>query len=216
MKQLALAQEACAILGGRYDHPLTALPGGVSRFLKEELYERLGEIAEALLDGTQKTAAFFIETIFSNPKAFEKYAEVGIDPMAGMAVQGRDVSDPENLKEGEIVLTDRAGKQAERFAADKAKDKIDLATEPWTHVPFAYLKDKGWKGAESGADGPLFRRPPGQAELRGRTRHAQGRGAEAEYDQRLGGISPFHREGCFPRAGRGIGGGCGTTGGTLA
>ena len=162
MKQLALAQEACAILGGRNDHPLTALPGGVSRFLKEELYERLGEIAEALLDGTQKTAAFFIEKIFSDPKALEKYAEVGIDPMAGMAVQGRDVSDPENPKQGEIVVTDAFGKQAERFAADKVEDKIDLATEPWTHAPFAYLKDKGWKGSESDADslyfvGPLAR-----------------------------------------------------------
>ena len=82
--------------------------------------------------------------------------------MAGISVQGRDVSDPENPKEGEIVVTDGSGKKTERFSADKVEDKIDLAAEPWTHAPFAYFKDKGWKGVVKGAGslylvGPLAR-----------------------------------------------------------
>src|SRR5512142_3353783 len=43
MRQASTAQEAAAILGGRADHPLTAVAGGVSRALKPEHQARLAE-----------------------------------------------------------------------------------------------------------------------------------------------------------------------------
>ncbi|MCK7503557.1 MAG: hypothetical protein MZV70_05225 [Desulfobacterales bacterium] len=51
MHALALAQEGAAILGGRSAHPLTAIAGGVSRYLKEDAYLRLADIAEQCLPG---------------------------------------------------------------------------------------------------------------------------------------------------------------------
>ncbi len=153
MKRLALAQEACAILGGRSDHPLTALPGGVSRFLKDELYDRLEEIAEALLDATRKTAVFFTERFFADAKALKDYAEIGPGPLPCLFLDGRDVEDPENVKEGEIAVADPSGKRTGKFATDKVEDNIGLATEPWTREPFAFFKESGWKGVGNGADG---------------------------------------------------------------
>jgi len=49
MHHVALSQEAVSILGGRPDHPVSAVAGGVSRYLKEEYYGRLTQIADSCL-----------------------------------------------------------------------------------------------------------------------------------------------------------------------
>jgi NAD-reducing hydrogenase large subunit len=138
MHHLALAQEAETILGGRHDHPLTAVAGGVSRFLKDDLYERLAEIADACLDFACRLAAKLGVEMLAAEAGNPKLVGIELPPLAAMSV-GAD-----NL----VELTDPDGKSNERFNAEELAAKIGRQKEKWTYKPFAHLKSEKWQHLE--------------------------------------------------------------------
>ena len=151
MHHLALAQEAEAILGGRHDHPLTAVAGGGSRFLKDGLYERLTQITDACLEFACKLAVTLRREILTVEEGESDLFNIGIPPLAAMS-----------LKNGNTVeLTDWKGKSIDRFAAEEIAEKIGQQKEAWTYKPFAYMKNKGWQHLERSEGlffvGPLAR-----------------------------------------------------------
>jgi len=146
MHHLALAQEAEVIIGGRNDHPLSAVAGGVSRFLKEGLYERLAEIAESCVLFAPRLGEFFRTEMFNDGKAMDEFRAVEIHPMAMITLAGAEKS---------IVLKGVTGKETDSFPVARAFEKIGLHTEGWTHMPFAYVMEKGWKGLQAEQTGSL-------------------------------------------------------------
>ncbi len=159
MRHLALAQEAAIILGGRHEHPLTSLPGGVSCYLKNNSYERLGEIAEILVRFVGELAGFFRKNFWTSSDIMTIFSEINLTPMAGVLLDIRNSDDSENRRGDEIVVTDISGKETSRFSIEKALDNIDLAGETWTYLPFTFFRDKGWQGVKSGADSLFFTGP---------------------------------------------------------
>jgi F420-non-reducing hydrogenase large subunit len=145
MHHLALAQEAETILGGRHDHPLTAVAGGVSHFLKEDLYERLAQIADACLGFACKLAASLGREILTAKGGPSDLLHIEIPILAAMSVT-----------DGETVeLTDHEGKSIERFGAQEMAEKIGQQKEAWTYRPFAHVQNKGWQHLE-GSEGLFF------------------------------------------------------------
>ena len=159
MRHLALAQEAAIILGGRHEHPLTSLPGGVSGYLKNNSYERLEEIAGILVQFVGDLAGFFRKNLWASSKLMKKFSGISLKPMAGISLDIRNSEDSENPEKDELVFTDSSGKEARRFPVEKALDNIDFAKESWSYLPFAFFRDKGWQGVQSGADSLFFTGP---------------------------------------------------------
>lgn len=157
-RHVSLAQEAAAILGGRADHPLTAVAGGVSRSLKEGHYPRLAEIAAACRDYALRLGDFLREQVFAEGKLLAGVQDLAVTPLASLALGPDD---------GSLVLRDGNGQEAERFAAAALFDKVGLHHETWTYEPFAFLKDKGWQDAGAADSfffvGPLARLNQGAA-----------------------------------------------------
>jgi len=159
MHHLALAQEAATTLGGRNAHPLTAVVGGVSRYLKNDSYERLEEIAGITVQFLESLAAFFRERVWVNPGVMKKYSEISIQPMCGLSFDTSDVESGDHAQKDEFVVTDKSGKETMRFSVEKALEKIDVATEAWSYLPFAFFREKGWQGVTSEADSMFFTGP---------------------------------------------------------
>ncbi len=156
----ALAQEAETILGGRADHPVSAIAGGVGRFLKEPHYDRLSEIAGRCLEFSVSTAKLLNETLFGNSKQANRLFDFTLPSIPSMASSSDG---------GTVVLRGPDGKEIERFAPADLFDKVGLEREPWTYQPFAYVKSKGWRSVFAGAPesffsvGPLARINAGEA-----------------------------------------------------
>ncbi len=131
MHHVSLSQETAAILGGRCDHPLSAVAGGVSRFLKEDHYHRLSEIAESCLKFGMRLGKFLRDEIFGDGKALDGFQNLQIEPMASLALAEKDDN---------VVLRDPVEKEMDRFSPDMIFEKIGLHKELWTHEPFAYVK----------------------------------------------------------------------------
>ena len=157
MHHLALAQEAEDILGGRHDHPLTAVAGGVSRYLKEGHYERLADIGAALLPFARELAQRMRSEILAEEGLLAPWSNLDLPALAGLHL----------APGGQPTLVDPNGGSTQPFGADQLGDRIALQNEAWTYQPFAYLKEKGWQGLEPSAAlfyvGPLARFNAGQA-----------------------------------------------------
>ena len=132
MRTLALAREAATILGGRSDHPLTCIAGGVSRFLKDDFYERLAEIAEACPPLVREIESAFREWVLGpdGPLHFihDEAASVDIDATA-------------TVIDGEIIIRDSGGEIIDRFPPEATPEKIAVETATWTRLPFAGPKN---------------------------------------------------------------------------
>jgi F420-non-reducing hydrogenase large subunit len=144
---VALAQEAATILGGRADHPLSAAPGGVSRFLKDIHYDRLSEIAAHCVQFCVKLAAILRERVFGASEFMEELSRVSFTPMAFLATSDKD---------GDISVRSQEGSEIDRIRQDTIFEKIGLHQEDWSYEPFAFLKDKGWPGLEQDNSGGLY------------------------------------------------------------
>ncbi len=137
MHHAALAQEAEDILGGRHDHPLTAVAGGVSRYLKEGHYERLADICKVLLSFARELSEFMRTEILADGSLLSPWSDFHIPALAGLHLAPGD----------QPTLTGPDG-SAQQFNAEHLGDMIALHQETWTYQPFAYLKEKGWQGIE--------------------------------------------------------------------
>ena len=138
MHHEALSQEAATILGGRSNHPLSAVAGGVSRFLKEDHYHRLSEIAGFCLKFAMRLGESLRDEIFGDGKALDALGpacgqNLHVRPMASLTIAE---------KEGHVVLRDPVEKEMDRFPPDMIFEKIGLHNESWTYEPFAYIKRK--------------------------------------------------------------------------
>ena len=109
------------------------MTGGVSRFLKEESYQRLSEIAEHCLMFAIRLGGFFRDEIFGEGKALEGFQDLHVEPMASMTIAEKD---------GHVVLKDPVGKEVDRFSPDMMFEKIGFHNESWTHEPFAYMMEQ--------------------------------------------------------------------------
>jgi F420-non-reducing hydrogenase large subunit len=152
MHHEALAQEAATILGGRSNHPLSAVTGGVSRFLKEDYYHRLSEIAGFCLKFTTRLGEFLRDEIFGDGKALDALGpacgqNLHVEPMASLTIAEKD---------GHVVLRDPVGKEMDRFSPDMIFEKIGLHNESWTREPFAYMEGTSENATRMGQGGNMF------------------------------------------------------------
>lgn len=157
MRHAALSQEAEEILGGRHDHPLTAVAGGVSRYLKEGHYQRLTDICNALLPFACELAELARTEFLTDGGVLSPWTEFEIPALAGLYLDD----------DSKVTLTQPDGSGTQQYNADQLGDIIALQHEEWTYLPFAFLKEKGWQGIEHTDSfffvGPLARFNAGRA-----------------------------------------------------
>jgi F420-non-reducing hydrogenase large subunit len=149
-RHIALAREAEDILGGRHDHPLTPVAGGVSRYPGESHCARLQQICNGLLPFAGRMAQFIRADILAGEGMLSRWSDRSIPALAGL-----------HLSDGnQLTLTHPDG-AAQHFEADRMGDLIALRQVAWTHQPFAFIKEKGWRGIDDTQSlfhvGPLAR-----------------------------------------------------------
>lgn len=134
MNHTNMFQEAAVVLGGRYDHPVTSVAGGVSRSKEEEDYDRLARIADSGRDFCVRLSDFLHETFFDADETFSPIGNPGPAPLQGLTYSAENQA---------ITLTSETGEPKESFAPDAFPQKVGRLSRSWTRLPFAFLKDAG-------------------------------------------------------------------------
>lgn len=133
MRHVSLSQEAVAILGGRADHPVSAVAGGMSRPLKQEQVERLSQLAKSSLEFASRLCDVLRKEILG----LSDLSALSVEPMSSMTFSN---------EEKVVVLRNGTGEEADRFSPKLLFQKIGVHREPWSYAPFAYIKDQSGKG----------------------------------------------------------------------
>jgi len=150
MHTIALAQEAAKILGGRCDHPITAIAGGISRYLKKEAYARLPEIAGKCLAAATHISATLNEIVMETGDALPTVKATSITAMPFLTMANGE--DPPNT----AVFKADTGKSIAEFPAKDIPANIGFHKEFWSHAPFAYINDRGWPGLQADTTEGLY------------------------------------------------------------
>ena len=138
MHHCALAQEAEDMLGGRHDHPLTAVAGGVTRYLRQEHFERLAEICETMLPFSLELAELLRTRFLCDQGMLSPWRDFDLPTLPGLYLSN----------DGNVSFTGTAKNGARDFSADRTGDAIGLRHEAWTYQPFAYFEENGWQGLD--------------------------------------------------------------------
>jgi len=151
IESVEMNHEAVSILGGRFIHPVGALPGGVSKAITEEERARLEEIAQKSVEFGQWSLTLFEDLVLGN-KAY-------VDMILSDTFTHRtyymglvDENNKVNFYEGQVRVVDPNGNEFVKYQPNDYLKHIAEHVEPWTYLKFPYLKNVGWKGLKDGID----------------------------------------------------------------
>lgn len=133
-----IGQESIEKVGGRSIHPVTAIPGGMSKPLShEDRYTMLKDLSEALdLAQLALSVVKGVNQKFSD--LFPKFASFKTKYM-GLVKDGAL-----ELYDGSLRLMGEDGSIMEEFDPKNYLDYIAEHTEDWTYLKFPYHKKSGW------------------------------------------------------------------------
>lgn len=155
LRHRGMAQKIQGIIAGHPIHPVSALPGGMSRSISEEERDDIAKMGDELVGFAQSAVGMF-EEMLSNPAnrdavegdtyRHETYYAGLVDPNGHV-----------NFYDGVVRVVDPAGNEHSRFEAKDYLEHIAERVEPWTYMKFPYLKRVGWNGLSDGPDSGVFR-----------------------------------------------------------
>ena len=152
-------REIMAYLGGKSIHPVSCLPGGVSKGLDEEHRLRFLETARASVDFAEFALQVFDDVVLKN----KAYVDIVVGEAYKIKTYYMGLVNPKNQVEfydGEIRVVDPDGREFAKFKPADYLDHIAEHVEPWTYVKFPFLKKVGWKGFVEGNDSGVYRVAP--------------------------------------------------------
>jgi len=149
-------QKIQGVIGGHPIHPVAALPGGMSKALTEEERGEMLPWGDDLIDFAGFALDLFREKVLGDERYLELitgdvyYHETNY---AGMVnAQGKV-----DLYDGEIRVIDPAGAEVCKFPGKDYLEHIAERVLEWSYLKFPYLKARGWKGLQSGAESGIYR-----------------------------------------------------------
>jgi F420-non-reducing hydrogenase large subunit len=179
IKHRAFGQKITQIIGGKATHPVSGLPGGISKPLAEADRKEIQSMAESSVKFAQFTLKIFHDLVLGNPKYLEMIKSDAYT-MKTYYMGMVDKNNKVNFYDGKIRVVDPSGKEFAKFEGKDYLDYIGEHVDEWTYSKSPYLKKIGWKGLVAGADSGIYRVGP-----LGRLNAADGMAtplAQAEYE----------------------------------
>jgi len=159
IKHRAYGQKITAIIGGRQTHPVTAVPGGISKALSETERREIEKMVKSCIKFAEFTVQLFHEIVLENTRYLEMIKSEAYTLRTyymGMVDEDNKV----NFYDGKVRVVDTEGKEFVKFSPEEYLDVIGEHVEPWTYVKMPYLKRVGWKGLTAGPENGIYRVGP--------------------------------------------------------
>ncbi|MEO0073144.1 MAG: Ni/Fe hydrogenase subunit alpha [candidate division WOR-3 bacterium] len=158
IKHRAYGQRITEILGGKPTHPVSGIPGGITKALTHE--ERM-EI-EAMLRSCLRFAELSLE-LFARILSSGDFAELLHDSQLSLPLYNMGLVDEHNrvnFYDGSVRITNQSGKELLRFAPSEYSTHIRERIVGWNNVKFPYLAEIGFAGLTDGSSSGLYRVGP--------------------------------------------------------
>ncbi len=146
-------------LGGKTIHPVSSIPGGVSKGLNEEERKEIESVARDAIEFGKFSLKAFEDIVLANKAYVDLILHKGYSHNT-YNMGTVDENNHINFYEGMVRVTDQDGMEFAKFKAEDYLDHIAERVEPWTYLKFPYLKKIGWKGLVDGKDSGVYKATP--------------------------------------------------------
>ena len=157
--QRARGQRIIEIIGGKKIHPVTALPGGMSkRITKEEQQEMVG-IGKEMVEFAKFTIKVFNDIVLAN----KTYVDMILSDMYTHKTYNMglvDANNKVNFYDGLVRVTGPDGAEHARYAPKDYLDYVAEHVEPYSYLKYPFLKKIGWKGFVDGKESGVYKASP--------------------------------------------------------
>ncbi|MGB9604333.1 MAG: Ni/Fe hydrogenase subunit alpha, partial [Bryobacteraceae bacterium] len=153
------AARVVALIGGKYVHPVTALPGGMAKPLSREerdeilghtdYFVEFGKFTLGVIENVVLKNPAYVEMILSDTFTHRTYSMGTVD-----------ANNKVNFYDGMIRVVDPEGKEFVKFHPRDYLEVLGEHVEPWSYLKFPFLKKVGWKGFVDGKDSGVYRATP--------------------------------------------------------
>lgn len=134
----AIGQEIIRIIGGKAIHPVTAIPGGMTKSLSKEERDKIGKGLKTALEISRAGAELIKKVVERDLNIVRRFADIRTGYM-GLVKDGNL-----ELYDGKVRLVDKVGKKLEEFGTEKYLDYIGEHVEAWSYLKFPFYKKLGW------------------------------------------------------------------------
>jgi F420-non-reducing hydrogenase large subunit len=159
VRQRARGQRVVQIIGGKALHPVTALPGGMSKRVTKEEQQELIQIGRDMVEFGKTTIQVFDSMVLANP-AYVDLIQSDAFSHRTYSIGLVDAAGKVNFYDGTVRVVDPDGKEFCRYEAKDYLEHIAEAVMPYSYLKYPYLKQVGWKGLVDGADSGVYRATP--------------------------------------------------------
>ncbi|MEM2901788.1 MAG: Ni/Fe hydrogenase subunit alpha [Candidatus Bathyarchaeia archaeon] len=155
----AYGQRIVEIVGGKAVHPVTGVPGGLSKPISEKERKEIEKMARSCVEFAEFTLQLYDEEVLKNADhrgllVDEDFALTSYD--AGLVDREGHV----NLYDGDIKITAPDGSTYAKIRPEEYFDHVAEEIMEWTYVKFPYLRRVGWRGLTEAPENGVFRVGP--------------------------------------------------------
>ena len=147
--------EVIKIIGGRAIHPVSGLPGGMSKAIDEEERQFIAEIAHENVEFALWSLEVFNDIVLKN----SDYVDLIVGDIYSQRTYYMglvDANNHVNFYDGLIRVVDPEGNEFAKYPAQEYTQHIAEHVEPYSYLKYPYLKDVGWKGFTDGMDSGMY------------------------------------------------------------
>lgn len=159
IKHYRMARELLELIGGKANHPVCGLPGGMSRPITEEERQKIVGYSKEFVEFARFSLKIFDDVVLKN----KEYLEIVTGDIYYMKTYYMGLVDENNkvnFYDGDIRVVDPEGKEFVRFKGQDYLEHVAEHVEEWTYLKFPYLKKIGWKGFIEGEGSSIYRVAP--------------------------------------------------------
>ncbi|MFW6421922.1 MAG: Ni/Fe hydrogenase subunit alpha, partial [Candidatus Bipolaricaulota bacterium] len=159
LKHRRFAHEIIEEIGGHQVHPVSGVPGGMSKSVDAEARKRIEEQARSCLDFAQESVDLFHNQVFDD----ELFGGLVEDQTFSLSTYYMGLVDEDSrvsFYDGDVKVISPSGDQFALVSSQELPHIIEEHVEPWTYVKFPYLKEVGWNDFRAGQQSGVFRVGP--------------------------------------------------------
>jgi len=157
--QRARGQRVIEIIGGKKVHPVTAIPGGMSKSISREEQQEIIDIGHQMIEFAHFTIKVFNDIVLDN----QQYVDLILsDPYAHQTYNMGlvDKNGHVNFYDGDVRVTAPDGSLHAQYAPADYLDYVAEHVETYSYLKYPFLKKVGWNGFVDGMDSGVYKTTP--------------------------------------------------------
>ncbi len=157
--QRARGQRVIEIIGGKKVHPVTSLPGGLSKGITKEEQQEIIKIGEEMVEFAKFTIQVLNDVVLAN----KGYVDLILSDMYAHQTYNMGLVDADNkvtFYDGKVRVTAPDGSEHALYEPKDYLDYVSEHVESYSYLKYPFLKKVGWKGFVDGMDSGVYKASP--------------------------------------------------------